>query len=136
MQGIPPICFGSTVIRVNLIFGSREGDRTAVNLRGLSFCHLELEAACGISIRFMICSALSKFEGRRLFIHQITIRMLLFAQSWHLTVPSLLDPVAGKISSLLIRSENLVQHVDVKRKYRSRRADFGAETKIFPAVSL
>jgi hypothetical protein len=36
MQGIPPICFGSMVIRVNLIFGSREVDRTAVNLRGPS----------------------------------------------------------------------------------------------------
>jgi len=49
---------------------------------------------------------------------------------------SLLEPVAGKIFSLPERSGNLAQRLDITGGCRSNGADFGAETKSFPAVSL
>src|SRR5437016_3921853 len=48
---------------------------------------------------------------------------------------SLLDPAAGKMFSLLVRSINLAQPTDFAGNFRSGRGDFGVETKIFPALS-
>ena len=45
-------------------------------------------------------------------------------------------PSAGKIFSLPAGSGKMAQRFDVTSEYRSNREDFGAETKIFPAVSL
>jgi hypothetical protein len=45
---------------------------------------------------------------------------------------SLLDPVAGKVLSLLTRAGNLVQQLDFLRDSRSSRADFGAENEKLP----
>jgi len=44
-------------------------------------------------------------------------------------------PAAGKIFSLPTGTVNLAQAIDITSKFRFNRADFGAETKNFPAFS-
>ena len=66
-------------------------------------------------------------------IHQITIlRAVARTVMAFLSLPG---PLAGKISSLLTRSENLAQRFDFIRDCRFRRADWGSKTKYFPAVA-
>src|SRR5438477_10738606 len=45
-------------------------------------------------------------------------------------------PTAAKIFSLPARCGKLAQRLDLTEKYSSEEADFGAQTKNFPAVSL
>src|SRR5260370_27878870 len=45
-------------------------------------------------------------------------------------------PLAGKIFSLVPRCRKLAQRLDLTEKYSSEEADFGAEEKNFPALSL
>jgi len=53
----------------------------------------------------------------------------------HFPAVSLPGTLAGKIFSLPAGSGKMAQRFDVTQKFRSHRCDFGAETKIFPAVS-
>jgi hypothetical protein len=45
---------------------------------------------------------------------------------------SLLDPVAGKIFSLLTAAEDLAQAIGFMENFRSERADWGQKPKNFP----
>jgi hypothetical protein len=54
----------------------------------------------------------------------------------HFPAVSLPGPAAGKNFSLPVRSGKLAQRFDVTTEFRSNREDFGAKSKIFPAVSL
>jgi hypothetical protein len=58
------------------------------------------------------------------------------ARLLHFPATSLPDPAAGKGFSLPTRLGNALQKLDSTGDFRSERADFGAETKNFPAVSL
>src|SRR2546429_313639 len=53
---------------------------------------------------------------------------------WQLPAVSLLDPLAGEMSSLLTWSSNLAQILDLTRNYRYEMADFRDETKILPEL--
>ena len=54
----------------------------------------------------------------------------------HFPAVSLLGLAAGKMFSLPAGSGKSAQRFDVMPKFRSEGVDFGAETKIFPAVCL
>ncbi len=58
------------------------------------------------------------------------------ARLLHFPATSLPDPAAGKSFSLPTQSGNALQELDSAGDFRFERADFGAETKNFPVVSL
>src|SRR5580704_4582151 len=64
------------------------------------------------------------------------IALAIQARLLHFPATSLPDPAAGKSFSLPTQAENALQELDSAGDFRSGRADFGAEAKNFPVVSL